>query len=111
MSEITFSEQHSVTLVEVVGTARETYSLEAAARLADVHPDLLRHYCSLGLLGADRARADAELEFDDEAIYELRCIEHYRRHHGVNMQALPLLLDLLREVERLNAELRFLRRV
>jgi len=39
----------------------------------------------------------------------VRRIEHYRRHHGVNRQALPLLMDLLHEVERLQGELRFLR--
>ena len=109
MSETIFSEQRSLTLVLAAPTAPETYSLEAAAELADVHPDLLRHYCSLGLLGADLISEDSRRVFDDEAIYEIRCIEHYHRHHGVNMQALPLLLDLLREVERLNAELRFLR--
>ncbi len=95
--------------VEVAATSQETYPLEATARLADVHPVLLRHYCSLGLLGAERVTVTTETRFNDETVYEVRCIEHYRRHHGVNLHALPLLLDLVREVERLHTEVRFLR--
>jgi DNA-binding transcriptional MerR regulator len=70
---------------------------------------MLRYYCQLGLFGEARARPEAELVFDDDALYELRRFEHYRRHHGVNRQTLRLICDLWRDVERLEAELRFLR--
>ncbi|HTL68517.1 MAG TPA: hypothetical protein VL200_12715 [Lacunisphaera sp.] len=39
----------------------------------------------------------------------MRRIEHYRFQHGVNRQALPHLCALWRELDRLQAEVRFLR--
>lgn len=98
----------TLTLACVPAGAPAVYSLETAASLGGVHSELLRYYCQLGLFGPDRA--GAEPIFDDNALYELRRIEHYRRHHGVNLPALPLLCALWREVDRLEAELRFHRR-
>jgi DNA-binding transcriptional MerR regulator len=109
MNENAFSENYSLTIVRVAESGPPTYSLEAAARLADVHPELLRYYCGLGLFGEERARPDAELIFDDDALYELRRFEHYRRHHGVDRKTLRLICGLRREVERLQTEVRFLR--
>jgi DNA-binding transcriptional MerR regulator len=99
----------TVTLICVPPDAPAVYSLDTAADLTGVHPDLLRHYCELGLLGADRAGRDREPIFDDNALFEARRIEEYRRQHGVNRRALPVLCDLWHEVERLQAEVRFLR--
>jgi DNA-binding transcriptional MerR regulator len=101
--------EYSLMLVRVAEASPATYSLEAAARLAGVHPEMLRYYCRLGLFGEARARPEAELVFDDDALYELRRFEHYRRHHGVNRRTLRLLCGLWREIERLQTELRFLR--
>ena len=109
MNENAVSESYSLTLVRVAEAGPATYSLEAAARLADVHPEMLRYYCRLGLFGAERARPEAELIFDDDALYELRRFEHYRRHHGVDRKTLRLICGLRREVERLQSEVRFLR--
>ena len=110
MSEPTPSEQSSLTLVLVREAIRPAiYSLEAAAKLADIHPEMLRYYCGLGILGEGFARPGVELIFDDDAVYELRRFEHYRRHHGVNRKTLRLLCDLWRDVERLRSEVRFLR--
>ena len=99
----------SYTLVRQPPDTPAVYSLEAAATLAGVHPDLLRYYCQHNMFGPARAQAGHNPTFDDDAVYELRRIEDYRRHHGVNRQALPLLWELSREVERLQTELRFLR--
>ena len=109
MSAPDFSKSFSITLVRVSAASPATYSLEAAARLAGVHPEMLRYYCRLGLFGEARARPEAELIFDDDALFELRRFEHYRRHHGVNRKTLRLICGLWREVERLQTELRFLR--
>jgi DNA-binding transcriptional MerR regulator len=109
MSEPVFSNNYSLTLVTVTETGPAIYSLEDAARLAGVHPEMLRYYCQLGLFGEARARPEAGLVFDDDALYELRRFEHYRRRHGVNRQTLRLICDLWREIERLEIELRFLR--
>ena len=104
-------ESHGMSLVIVslrtAGPA--TYPLETAARLAGVHPEMLRHYCRLGLFGDALAQPDAELMFDDDALYELRRFEHYRRHHGINRKTLRLICGLWHEIDRLQTELRFLR--
>lgn len=86
-----------------------SYTLEVAAQLVDVHPDRIRYYYQIGLLRRARVQNENDPVFDDNALYELRRIEHYRQHHGVNLHALPLIVDLLNEVERLRDELRFLR--
>jgi DNA-binding transcriptional MerR regulator len=104
-----FTKSYSLALVRVTEAGPAAYSLETAARLAGVHPEMLRHYCRLGLFGDARAQPEAELIFDDDALYELRRFEHYRRHHGVDRRTLRLICGLWREVERLQAELRSLR--
>jgi len=49
------------------------------------------------------------MEFTEEAIYTLRRIEHMRTVQGLDLASIKVLLDLLEEVERLRAEVRFLR--
>jgi DNA-binding transcriptional MerR regulator len=49
------------------------------------------------------------MEFTEEAIYTLRRIEYLRTVHGFDLAWIRILFDLLDEVERLRAELRFLR--
>ena len=109
MSESHSADRFSVTLVRVIEASPATYSLESAARLADVHPEMLRYYCRLGLFGEARARPEAEPVFDDDALFELRRFEHYRRDHGLNRKTLRLICGLWREIDRLQAEVRFLR--
>ena len=109
MSEPNASGENLPAPIVVVTAEKRSYSLETTAELAEVHPDLILYYHQLGLLDSAHVTESAEVMFDDNAVYELRRIEHYRRHLGVNRQALPLVLNLLREVERLEAELRFLR--
>jgi len=109
MNKLSSTGNYSITLVRVTEIGPATYSLETAAHLAGVHPEMLRYYCQLGLLGEARSRPETELTFDDDALYELRRFEHYRRHHGVSRKTLRLLCGLWREVERLQTELRFLR--
>ena len=109
MSEPIFSSQYSLTLVRVAEVSPTTYSLEAAARLAGVHPEMLRYYCRLGLFGETRAHPEAEQIFDDDALFELRRFEHYRRRHRMNRKTLRLICGLWREIDRLQTEVRFLR--
>jgi len=109
MSSPISTRDYILTLVHVIEVQPATYSLESAAQLADVHPEMLRYYCQLGLFGEARAQPNTLLNFDDDALYELRRFEHYRRHHGVNRKTLRLLCGLWREVEHLQKEIRFLR--
>ena len=50
MNEPVNGGKFSVVLVRVTETGPATHSLEDAARLAGVHPEMLRHYCRLGQL-------------------------------------------------------------
>ncbi|MDI1337872.1 MAG: chaperone modulator CbpM [Lacunisphaera sp.] len=100
---------HLLVFVNSAESDRTPYSLAVAARLAAVHPDLLAHYCRIGLLGAARINPEPEPVFDDNTLYAVRRIEDFRSHHGVNLHALPLVCDLLREIEQLHTEVRFLR--
>lgn len=109
MSDPAPSSEYSLILVRAGETGPATHSLETAAELSGVHPEMLRHYCKLGLFGEARAQTDAEPVFDDDALYELRRFEHYRLKQGVNRRTLRLICGLWREVDSLQAELRFLR--
>jgi len=109
MSDTTGAERYSLIVMRVITASPATYSFEAAARLAGVHPEMLRYYCRLGLFGAERAQPGSEPVFDDDALYELRRLEHYRRQHRLNRKTLRLVGGLWREVERLQAEVRLLR--
>ncbi len=109
MNDTEPSERYCLLLIAGPEAARSRHSLETAANLSGLHPEMLRYYCRLGLLGEARARPDAALEFDDDALYELSQFERYRRHHGVDRQTMRLICALRREVERLQAEVRFLR--
>jgi DNA-binding transcriptional MerR regulator len=96
---------------ELLVTQTDTFtcSLETAAELTGVEAHLLRQYCELGLIGHRRGEPQTAPAFDEDAIYEVRRIEHLRHRLGIDMQALPLICGLLQEVERLRAELRHLR--
>ncbi len=97
------------TLVCVPANGTVLFSLETAAGLTGVHPEMLRYYCRLGLLGPGLAEGMREPVFDEEALHEVRRIEHYRRHLAVSRQALPLVCELRRDAERRHIEIHFLR--
>ncbi len=95
------------TLVTIAPDGRPYYSLDVASELAGVHPELVRYYWRRGFFNSTRPGAGPDPLFDDDALYELRRIEHYRLHYGVSRRALPLVCRLLREVARLETEVRF----
>ena len=109
MKASVFAEETSLTLVCVTEAAPTTYSLEAAASLAGIHPEMLRHYCRLGFFGESPVGPETELIFDDNALCKLRRFEDYRRNHGMNRKTLRLIFSLFRDIEILQTELRFLR--
>ena len=109
MTQFTFYVNPTRALVCVAAQTPALFSLRAAADLTGVHPEMLRYYCRLGLLGADRADMEREATFNEEAIHEVRRIKHYRRHLAVNRRALPLICELRREAERQHIAIHFLR--
>ena len=85
------------------------YSLEAAAHLAGVPRRSILVYCRAGLVRPVAQPPYGVMEFTEEAIYTVRRIEHLRTVHGLDLALLKTMFDLLNEVERLRAEIRFLR--
>ena len=84
------------------------YSIEAAARLAQVPRRLIAICCRYGLVSPVVAPECGGWYFNTEAIRTLRRIEYLRTECELNMPAIKLVLDLMREVERLRDEVRFL---
>jgi DNA-binding transcriptional MerR regulator len=85
------------------------YSLDATAHLAGIPRRSILIYCRAGLVRPVVQPPYGVMEFTEEAIYTLRRIEHLRTVHGLDLVWIRTMFDLLDEVERLRAELRFLR--
>ncbi|MEN6335853.1 MAG: MerR family transcriptional regulator [Phycisphaerales bacterium] len=85
------------------------YSLDATAVLAGVPRRSIVIYCRAGLVRPVVQPPYGAMEFTEEAIYALRRIERLRTVQGLDLASIKVLLDLLDEVERLRAEVRFLR--
>ena len=85
------------------------YSLDVTAHLAGVPRRSILIYYRAGLVRPVVQPPYGMLEFTEEAIYTVRRIEHLRTAHGLDLAWLKTMFDLLDEVERLRAELRFLR--
>ena len=85
------------------------YSLDAAAHLAGVPRRSILIYCRAGLVRPVVQPPYGVMEFTEEAIHTLRQIERLRAVHDIDLSMLKTMFELLNEVERLRAELRFLR--
>ena len=85
------------------------YSLDAAAHLAGVPRRSILIYCRAGLLRPVFQLPYGMMEFTEEAIHTARRIEPLRTVHGIDLRWLKTMFDLLDEVDRLRAELSFLR--
>lgn len=85
------------------------YSIEIAAEITNTPRHLIAVYCRHGLVSTSGPPEDAGWLFDDEAIHELRRLEFLRSQYGLNLTALRAMAGLLRDVEHLRGELRFLR--
>lgn len=98
----------TLALVCVPSGAAAHFSLEEMAHLTGVHAEMLRYYSRVGLINSRRGFLETDLFFDENALHEIRRIEHYRQHLGIGLRALPLICELRRAGERLQIELRFL---
>jgi hypothetical protein len=107
MTKFTFYHNPTLTLVCVPDPSRVLFSLEAAASLTGVHPEMIRYYCRVGLIACVPGTSAAPC-FEESALHEVRRIEHYRRHLAVGRQALPLICELRRQAESRRIEIPFL---
>lgn len=85
------------------------YDIEAVVRLAQVPRHSILVYYNQGLISTVFDPQHGGYYFDDEAIRSLRRIEYLRSVRGLNLAGAKMVLDLMNEVERLRAELRFRR--
>jgi len=90
-----------------VETALEgVYTIESVARQTQMPRHRIAVYCRLGLIAPAAPPEEAGWRFDQETVRLLRRIEALRRERGINLAGLRVILKLLAEVERLEAELR-----
>ncbi|MEH0559712.1 MULTISPECIES: chaperone modulator CbpM [Streptomyces] len=80
-------------------------SLEAVARRAGLHPDLVRRFVALGLVDAERDAA-GHLVFDRDAPAVLARIQRLRSGLCLNYASIGLVLDLLDRISLLETALR-----
>jgi hypothetical protein len=85
------------------------YNLDAAAHLAGVSRRSMLIYCRTGLVRPVFQEPYGVMAFTEETIYTVRRIEDVRAAHGADVVWIKAMFDLAHEVERLRAEVRFLR--
>ena len=86
------------------------YTIEAIADLAQVPRRLIVLYYKHGLVVPAEKSPDRGWYFDDQAVHVVRRIEYLRRVYGMNLRGIKLMMNLMKEVERLREEVRFFRR-
>ncbi len=86
------------------------YTLDATAHLAGVPRRSILIYCRAGLVRPVFQPPHGVMAFTEEAIYTVRRVEDVRAEHGLDVAWIKTMFDLLDEVERLRAEVRFLRK-
>ena len=85
------------------------YTLDVAAHLADVSRRSVLIYCRAGLVQPVFLPPYGVMAFTEETIHTIRRMERLRAVHGIGMDWIKTLFDLLNEVDRLRAEVRDLR--
>ncbi len=85
------------------------YTIEAAEHIARVPRRLIAIYYKHGLVSPVVDPDCGGFYFNDEGIRTLRRIEYLRTVCGINLAGIKMILGLMNELERLRAEVRFLR--
>ena len=91
--------------------ARTVYTIEAASSLAQVPRRVIVVYFKHGLVSPVVDPMCGGWYFNDEAIRILRRIEYLRTACGINLVGIKLIMDLVKEVEQLRDEVRFIGRL
>ena len=77
-------------------------TLDAFARQAGLHPQLVQQFVALGLVDGDRDAA-GELWFRPAALVTVARVQRLRAGLSLNYAAIGLVLDLLDRIEELEA--------
>ncbi|WP_263121279.1 helix-turn-helix transcriptional regulator [Cellulomonas sp. RIT-PI-Y] len=86
----------------------QVYVISVAAELAGMHPQTLRQYDRLGLVSPARTRGRGR-RYSLRDIATLREVQRLSQEEGINLAGIKRILDLQAEVERLSAQVDYLR--
>lgn len=92
--------------IEPEAEAEAIYTLDIIVQLSGVASETVRAYQEEGLIAPPELPNPDSQRFDDETLRTLRQIEHLKACYGMSLPGIRLLLRLLQETERLEAELR-----
>jgi DNA-binding transcriptional MerR regulator len=85
------------------------YSLDAIAQLTGVSRRSILVFCRAGLVHPVFLAPYGIMAFTERAIYTVRRIEDLRTSHGLSVVWIKSMFGLIAELERLQAEVSFLR--
>ncbi len=85
------------------------YTIETVSRITQIPRHTIAVYCRHGLVSPVTDPKSGGWFFDDQAIRTLRQIEQLRAAHGANLEAIALIIGLMRHVQDLEKRLRILR--
>jgi MerR family transcriptional regulator/heat shock protein HspR len=80
------------------------YYISVVAEMVETHPQTLRMYERMGLVAPCRTRAGVRL-YSQADVEQVRRIQHLTQELGVNLAGVEVIFDLLREMQRLQAEM------
>lgn len=83
---------------------RPVYYISIVAEMVETHPQTLRMYERMGLVSPNRTRNNVRL-YSESDVEQVRRIQHLTQELGVNLAGVEVIFDLLREMQRLRAEM------
>jgi MerR family transcriptional regulator, heat shock protein HspR len=84
------------------------FVISIAARLVDLHPQTLRYYERLGLVGPSRSRGNVRL-YSQSDIEKLQRIARLVDELGVNLAGVEVILNMTERMEAMQQEMEVLR--
>jgi len=93
----------------VVLKSRDVLTLEALARRARMHPDVVERYVELGLIHPCEGEGPT-LVFEPSTVLRLGAVNRLRQSLGINMAGIAVVLDLMDQICALQDENHRLRR-
>lgn len=85
-------------------TIRGVYHISVVAQMVDTHPQTLRTYERMGLVNPERTDNNIRLYSEDD-VEIVRRIQHLTQDLGVNLAGVEVVFKLLKEMERLKAQI------
>ena len=90
-------------------SAEDVYSLEAVVQITEIPRTQIAVYCRHGLIAPLAGSESDDWRFDATAIHALRRLAGLRSEFGFNLAGARTFCELLAQIEKLQAEVRFLR--